>query len=46
MSTDLSGVGLARQALVAARDAAKKNGGTQTKHSPSEKGRTRPQGER
>ncbi|MFL4910692.1 hypothetical protein ACJ6WF_48285 [Streptomyces sp. MMS24-I2-30] len=31
MSTELSGVDLARQALIAAREAAKKNGGTQTK---------------
>ncbi|OEJ36315.1 DciA family protein [Streptomyces agglomeratus] len=31
MSTELSGVDLARQALVTAREAAKKNGGTQTK---------------
>ncbi|MEU3050364.1 DciA family protein [Streptomyces sp. NPDC006984] len=31
MSTELSGVDLARQALVAAREAAKKNGATQTK---------------
>ncbi|MET9760030.1 hypothetical protein ABZ016_13390 [Streptomyces sp. NPDC006372] len=31
MSTELSGVNLARQALVAAREAAKKNGATHTK---------------
>ncbi|MFY4721473.1 DUF721 domain-containing protein [Streptomyces sp. LaBMicrA B280] len=31
MSAELSGVDLARQALIAAREAAKKNGGTQTK---------------
>lgn len=31
MSTEPSGVELARQALIAAREAAKKNGATQTK---------------
>ncbi|MFF8646449.1 hypothetical protein [Streptomyces sp. NPDC015345] len=31
MSTELSGVDLARQTLVAAREAAKTNGGAQTK---------------